>query len=70
VDTTGRQLQGSLRGVSGESAEIRGRYRLECKVPEAVLNVQHRGVNAPGSETYTGDPGLDSDFCQKFRALR
>jgi hypothetical protein len=70
VDTTGRQLQGHLRGAPGESTEIRGRYRLECKVPEAVLNVQHRGVNAPGSETYTGDPGLDSDFCQKFRALR
>lgn len=71
LDTAGRQLQASLQGESPEvRAEISGRYRLECKVPESVLNVQHRGVNAPGSETYTGDPGLDSEFCQKFRSMR
>jgi hypothetical protein len=71
VDTRGRQLQASLRGATpGEHAEVSGRYRLECKVPESVLNVQQRGVNAPGSETYTGDAHLESDFCQKYRAFR
>jgi len=69
LDPRARQLKATLRSAD-LTAAVDGRYRLECKVPESVLNVQLRGVNAPGSETYAGDPGLDSDFCQKFRSLR
>jgi hypothetical protein len=65
------QLEATLTGEAPAfRTAVHGRYQLECKVPSSVLNVQLRGVNAPGSETYTGDVGLDSDFCRKFRAMQ
>jgi hypothetical protein len=49
---------------------FRGGYRLVCRVPSAVLNVQQRGVAAPGSEGYVDDVAFASDFCSRFAPLR
>lgn len=65
-----RSLTASLTTNDGKTATAEGRYRLECHVPGSVLNVQHRGVAAPGSETYVDDQGFDSEFCRRARPMR
>jgi hypothetical protein len=65
----------SLRGeVRGEGPRANGHfetaYRLECRVPASVLNVQQNGVAAPGSEAFIVDRELSSTFCRRFAALR
>ena len=71
LDPTSHTIEGEVHAASPKlSGAFRGAYRLVCRVPASVLNVQQRGVWMPGSESFVDDTELRTDFCTRFAALR
>lgn len=71
LDPRSHALEGDVEAHDGRvKGHFEGAYRLECRVPASVLNVQENGVAAPGSEAFVRDDAFASVFCRRFVALR
>lgn len=71
MDPATHAIDGVVRAKDARlSGAFTGNYRLVCRVPAAVLDVQANGVRKPSSDSLREDEALSTSFCRRFAPLR